>query len=482
LSNLYAQYGRIDAVIQGAGIIEDKLIVNKHPDSFDRVFDTKVDSTYLLCRHLRPEGLKLVILFASVAGRTGNRGQADYAAANEVVNRLGWWMSEHWPDTRVVAVNWGPWDITGMASEEVNRQFRERGVFPIPPAGGCQFMLDEVRLGSRQQVEVIAGFFEGNPDQAMTGTEPRDSTSAAHSPQTLDRINPQFPMLRGEPEVQPDASVTLGRTFSLQNDPYLWDHRLDGKPVLAAACAIECMAELVQAGWPEWVVCEARDVRVLKGIVLPVDQDYHTVIRAKAASHASSESLEVTAEIVSKDAKLLHYRCVVVLRPQLSGKQEDGPSPLATGMELDVNTEYKVHTFHGPTFQTLKEISRFQEHGADAIVQPSSPQNWLNSPDTIDRWLFDPGLVDAGLQIVLIYAQIFGNTAVLPSRFGHLIRNRPIAMDKALSLRVRIHHFDQTSVIFDVAYCVLGTDQICMQVFKVEGTCSQALNRVIGTP
>jgi NAD(P)-dependent dehydrogenase (short-subunit alcohol dehydrogenase family) len=157
IDDIYTRYGRLDAVIHGAGIIEDKLIIDKTLASFDRVFDTKVDSTFILSRHLRPDSLKALVLFSSVAGRCGNRGQSDYAAANEVMNRLAWLLDERWSNTRVVAINWGPWDTTGMASEEVNRQFRERGVIPIPLPVGRQFFMDELRYGQKGETEVIAG-------------------------------------------------------------------------------------------------------------------------------------------------------------------------------------------------------------------------------------------------------------------------------------------------------------------------------------
>lgn len=46
---------------------------------FDRVFDTKVDSAYILGEHLRPDGLKWIVFFSSVAGRFGNQGQVGTA-------------------------------------------------------------------------------------------------------------------------------------------------------------------------------------------------------------------------------------------------------------------------------------------------------------------------------------------------------------------------------------------------------------------
>lgn len=169
IDNIYARYGRLDAVIHGAGIIEDKLIIDKTLASFDRVFDTKVDSTFILSRHLRPDSLKAIVLFSSVAGRCGNRGQSDYAAANEVMNRLAWRMDKLWSNTRIVAINWGPWDTVGMASEEVKRQFKERGVIPIPLPAGRQFVADELRYGGKGDTEVIAGDGPWEADEAQRG-------------------------------------------------------------------------------------------------------------------------------------------------------------------------------------------------------------------------------------------------------------------------------------------------------------------------
>jgi hypothetical protein len=69
------------------------------------------------------------------------------------MNRLAWQMDEQWTNTRVVAINWGPWDTTGMASEEVKRQFRERGIIPIPLAAGRQFFIDELSYGHKGETK-----------------------------------------------------------------------------------------------------------------------------------------------------------------------------------------------------------------------------------------------------------------------------------------------------------------------------------------
>ena len=157
LDEVYRRHGRLDAVLHGAGVIEDRLIEDKEEAGFDLVFDTKLDAAFTLARALKPETLKLLVFFASVSGRFGNRGQADYAAANEGLNRLAWWLAGRWPQARVVSINWGPWEGPGMAGQEVARLLARRGMGLIPPTVGAEFFRREVLWGGRGQAEVIAG-------------------------------------------------------------------------------------------------------------------------------------------------------------------------------------------------------------------------------------------------------------------------------------------------------------------------------------
>ena len=62
LDQIYSRYGRLDGVVHGAGIIEDKLLQDKSRDSFDRVFQTKTDSAFILSKKLKPETLKFLVL------------------------------------------------------------------------------------------------------------------------------------------------------------------------------------------------------------------------------------------------------------------------------------------------------------------------------------------------------------------------------------------------------------------------------------
>src|SRR6202012_994752 len=60
---LYARHGRIDGVIHGAGVLEDKLIRHKTGESFERVFATKMTGAPTLVERLRDD-VKVVGMFS----------------------------------------------------------------------------------------------------------------------------------------------------------------------------------------------------------------------------------------------------------------------------------------------------------------------------------------------------------------------------------------------------------------------------------
>jgi NAD(P)-dependent dehydrogenase (short-subunit alcohol dehydrogenase family)/acyl carrier protein len=147
IDGIYQRHGRLDVVVHGAGIIEDKLIKDKTPESFDRVVHTKADSAFVLSRKLRPEGLRCLLLMSSVTAAFGNRGQADYAIANGIMNGLATILAAQWP-AHVVAMNWGPWGQSGMVSEEVRQQFLSRGIQMIPLDGGAEAAIREIQAAA----------------------------------------------------------------------------------------------------------------------------------------------------------------------------------------------------------------------------------------------------------------------------------------------------------------------------------------------
>jgi NAD(P)-dependent dehydrogenase (short-subunit alcohol dehydrogenase family) len=130
------------------------MLVTKSAESFDRVFDTKIAPALALARCLRPDSLRFLVFFSSLAARTGYAGGSDYCAANEALNKLARKLDATWPG-RVVAVGWGPWAEVGIAARYPNQLLAERGLAYFSKRAGCERFLDELRLGHKGEPEVI---------------------------------------------------------------------------------------------------------------------------------------------------------------------------------------------------------------------------------------------------------------------------------------------------------------------------------------
>ena len=147
------KFGPIAGLIHGAGVIEDKLLRDKTVASFERVLGTKLEGALNLAGLLESDPLRFAVFFSSVAGRFGNRGQADYAAANEALNKLALWLDRRW-SARVISLIWGPWSGVGMVSD-LEAHLGRQGFGMIPPQVGAPRLGDELEFGRKGDVEVI---------------------------------------------------------------------------------------------------------------------------------------------------------------------------------------------------------------------------------------------------------------------------------------------------------------------------------------
>ncbi|WP_460444063.1 SDR family oxidoreductase, partial [Amycolatopsis cihanbeyliensis] len=160
VKDVYTRYGRLDGVVHAAGIIDDRLMSGKDDDSFRRVFGTKVDGAQALLGALETLAVRprFVTFFGSIAAVLGNRGQTDYAAANDALETLGAnWAAR--TGNRVLTVHWGPWapgdEHGGMVSGELAREYQRRGVRLIDPDEGTACLLRELAYGSHDTRAVV---------------------------------------------------------------------------------------------------------------------------------------------------------------------------------------------------------------------------------------------------------------------------------------------------------------------------------------
>lgn len=82
---IIARWGKIDILINNAGIVRDSLLPRMSDRSWDEVIDTNLRGAYLCTkfalRSMMDQSWGRIINISSLAGLLGNTGQANYAAA-----------------------------------------------------------------------------------------------------------------------------------------------------------------------------------------------------------------------------------------------------------------------------------------------------------------------------------------------------------------------------------------------------------------
>ena len=471
IDKVYEEFGRIDGMIHGAGIIDDKLVKDKTPASFDRVFDLKADSSFMLSRKLKGDSLKFLVFFSSMAGRFGNRGQCDYAATNEVMCKLAAHLDKKWPG-RIVAVNWGPWATAGVASAEVQKQLAERGVQIIPLDGGPRVLNRELRYGGKGAAEVVAG---DGPWTNISRTEKpiAPATPIAYSPVA-------YSMLENAQIEQEHGTIQVVRPLDPAYDLYLEDHQLDDNYVFPMAMAMEIMGETISRGWPELELVGFREFRSLQGIVIKKNDRAKAIRVAAQLRTNSSERPNVDVIITDRDKpKRVHYRAIAELSKTFDPAESIETFALRKPLASPVTAEqaYREILFHGPIWQGVTEIKEIGSNGIRATLRHSSPRHLFR--ETLDGpWLFDPLLLDCYFHLVIIWTKLYRDMRSLPSNFQTFRRWGSIE-EGPIDCQVRIlPHSGKNNIYSDVVF--IGPNGSVLGLLEEgEHSCSRSLDRAV---
>jgi NAD(P)-dependent dehydrogenase (short-subunit alcohol dehydrogenase family) len=487
VEGIVARHGRIDGIVHGAGVIEDKLLADKRSDSWSRVVDTKVVGMLLLQKFVDPAQLKFFTVFSSVAGRYGNSGQSDYATANELMNRLCTALQARWGQrVAVSALCWGPWGPTkfgaGMVTAETEAKFAAQGVRLVSAALGRKLFREEISCAAGTPVEIVCGEALWDSREAELG--------AIHLAAGDARVEgaAMGPLIGFSQEI---AGTGGERILPLRLDAsrhrYLHEHVLDGKPVLPAAVALELMAEAAKTMWPGWRVVEVREHKLFKGVELKGmdarDSARSLQVRIAPPPYGSSEGFEVAASLESELAPgrfIPHYRCVLRLEQMLPAP-ERAEREFHDDKALSTDKAYGEWLFHGPRFQVIERIDGLSPNGAGASVRSTRPVQWLaDGANDGDDWVFDPGLLDAAAQMAWLWARAYRDESALPARFGRVVRYRERFPERMHMQYTRTPTDDSSLVRGNVVFLDDGGEAV-MAIEELDSVASAALNRFGGT-
>jgi len=163
VKNILAAHGRIDVLVNNAGITRDNLLLRMSEEEFDAVIRVNLKGTYLMTktvtRHMMKQRSGKVVNISSVVGMMGNAGQSNYAAAKAGI--LGF--------TKAIARELAPRNITVNA---IAPGFIRTAMTAGLPEAVQKTFLAQIPLGrfaEPQEVAELALFLASDASSYITG-------------------------------------------------------------------------------------------------------------------------------------------------------------------------------------------------------------------------------------------------------------------------------------------------------------------------
>ncbi len=157
------RFGRIDVVVNNAGITRDQLLVRMKDEDWDQVLDTNLRGVFLMTRAVGKVMMRQksgrIINVASTAGAMGNPGQVNYSAAKAGVMGL----------TKAAARELAHWNILVNA---IAPGLIETDMAAAIPAEAREALLQQVplkRIGQGREVAEVVRFLAGEGASYITG-------------------------------------------------------------------------------------------------------------------------------------------------------------------------------------------------------------------------------------------------------------------------------------------------------------------------
>ncbi|MDZ4764102.1 MAG: KR domain-containing protein [Chloroflexota bacterium] len=438
-----ARFGQITGILHGAGNLADKLIENKTPADFENVYAAKVAGLENLLAVVPADTLRYLVLFSSVAGFYGNVGQADYAIANEVLNKTAYRFNKLYPECHVVSINWGPWD-GGMVTPQLREYFDKLNIKVIPVDVGTQMLVNELNAPSHSPVQIVIG----------------------------SAIRPQPAPPSGDLK-----TYALRRTLRLADSPFLADHVVNSHAVLPMVAAMSWMTNTCEGLHRGYRFFSFDNYRVLKGIIFDETlADDYTLELKEVSKSADEIVMDARIRSQSHDGKpRFHYSTQITLRATIPDAPflETSPVPsLATaipGAQL-----YQDGTlFHGVSFQGVEQVLDINESGL--VMRCILPRSDDHYQGQFPIQAFNYFMADIGLQSIGIWSRHFYKMGSLPLRAGKGQHYRHGVFGQSFFVTMKVRSHSETNV---TASIILHDDdgRIYIMIDDLEVTMSLRLN------
>ena len=423
LTKLGANLGHtITGIVHGAGLEESKLVGDKTHEAFDRVVRVKVDGWAALMGAVEASGARhptFAACFTSVAGRFGNGGQTDYAAANSVLDAEMTRLTASGV-CRAVAIGWTGWRDVGMATRgSIEAVFEAAGIETLPVDVGVDLFVGEALAGGKRRVLGCGSLGDMDTFDAFREAPlklPPGMAGLIADPQ-------RFPFIDKVVAFEDGVRIETQTTLSTELHPFLVDHAIDGVPYHPGVMALEMFAQNALLLKPETALAGFKDVTF--GLPVKIMREAMTV-RVEASVESSNDgSYEVQCRLVSDlmsstgevFGEREHHRAVVRLVDQAEDLSaffagevdmmpDTGLAP-APGDLLHHPSFIYLRYFHGPRFQShggvLRGVQQGEHLGVDGLALmrhqlPASDQFAIESEG--DAVLLEalPMLIEAGFQ------------------------------------------------------------------------------------
>jgi NAD(P)-dependent dehydrogenase (short-subunit alcohol dehydrogenase family) len=154
-------FGRVDIVVNNAGILRDRMIFNMTEEEWDAVIDTHLKGTFAVTRAaaplMREQKSGRVINMTSTSGLIGNVGQANYAAAKLGIFGL----------TKATALDMARYNVTANC---ISPFAWTRMIGTIPTTTEAQkARVEKIKKLSPAHIAPVAAFLASDAAKDITG-------------------------------------------------------------------------------------------------------------------------------------------------------------------------------------------------------------------------------------------------------------------------------------------------------------------------